>query len=151
MGDVILKRIELDDQNSLVKIQRMINNDEDLRNVFSGQRNTVSRLLNACYVAFIQQQKNTIGFVMIVDNARTRTQEVDIGILKPYRKQGYGTQALSLLKDIVIANDLVVEAQVSNTNTAAIRTVVNNGGELIRQDQEHSYFALGQTESEKKK
>jgi len=150
-NNVTLKRIGLENQESLNQILKMINSDEELRNVFAGQTNTIKRIANACYTAFIEHEKDIVGFVMLVVNERTNTIEADVGVLKKYRKLGYGTEALGILKEIVIANNLTVEAQVQNTNTAAIKSVIRSGGELVRQDEEHSYYAFGPDESEKSK
>lgn len=146
---ISLKRVQLDDSNSLTEILNLINGDEELQNVFSGQKNTMTRLLNASYVAFIQNKNQNIGFVMIVNNERTNTQEVDMGILEDFRNLGYGTKALELLKEVVEKNRIMVEVQIQNTNMLAIRTVEKNGCKLIRQTEEYNYYVFDFSEGDK--
>ena len=140
--EVSLKKIELDDSKSLNTVLNMINSDEELQSVFSVQKNTISRLLNASYVAFIQNNDQNVGFVMIVNNERTNTQEVDMGILSDFRDLGYGTKALELLKDIVEKNKIMVEIQIKSTNMPAIKTVEKNGCQLIRKTDEYNYYSF---------
>lgn len=147
--EIFLKRVELDDSNSLNTILNMINSDEELQRIFSGQENTMTRLLNASYVSFIQHSNKNIGFIMIVNNERTNTQEVDMGIMNGFRKNGYGTKALELLKEVVEKDKIMVEVQIQNTNMGAIRMVEKNGCKLIRQTDEYNYYAFDFTEENK--
>ena len=141
MGKAIaLKRIKLDDSASLNRVLKMINDDAELQSVFSGQKNTMTRLLNASYIAFIENRHQNVGFVMLVNNEKTNTQEVDMGILEGFRDLGYGTKALELLKEVVETNRIMIQVQIKNTNIPAIRTAEKNGCKLIRQNDECRYY-----------
>lgn len=138
-NNIQLERLDYKDQN---KILDLINSDSDLKKTFSGGRNTMARLLNTDYAAFIKKENKTIGFIMLVNNGKTNKYEVDIGILKAYRKKGYGSEALSLLKKIIKKNKLNIEIQIKKNNIAAIKSVLNNGFSLIRDDNMCNYYVL---------
>ena len=109
---------------------------------FAQDRGIRSRLANSCYTAIVEYDNKDIGFVMIVNNPRTNKNEVDMGILKEYRGKGYGTEALGILKDIIVANELEVEIQTKRKNVAAITSMVYNGFKLVRDDKEHYYYTI---------
>lgn len=137
--NVKLKRLEFNEET---KILDMIYQDEVLTNTFASERDMRSRLVNSCYTALIEKDRKTIGFIMIVNNPKTNINEIDMGILTGYRNQGYGTEALGILKDIIIKNGLEIEIQTKKQNISAITSIVYNGFTLIRQDQNHYYYSL---------
>ena len=79
---------------------------------------------------------------MIVHNERTGKNEIDLGILSKYRNMGYGTKALELLKNMVYLGNYNIEIQIRKKNTPAIKTVLNNGFVLCRQDKECNYYTV---------
>lgn len=137
--------------NEETKVIDIINQDEDLQNTFAQDRGIRSRLANSCYTAVIEHDNKEIGFVMIVNNPRTDKNEVDMGILKEHRGKGYGTEALGILKDIIVANELEVEIQTKRKNVAAITSMVYNGFKLVRDDREHYYYSIPEEEYRKKR
>lgn len=139
------------DYNEETKVIDIINQDEDLQNTFAQDRGIRSRLANSCYTAVIEHDNKEIGFVMIVNNPRTDKNEVDMGILKEHRGKGYGTEALGILKDIIIANELEVEIQTKRKNVAAITSMVYNGFKLVRDDREHYYYSIPEEEYKNKR
>ena len=122
----------------------MIRNDEGLQETFSGNTNTVKRVANSAYTALIKKDKTDIGFIMLVANDRTDKFEIDMGILEEFRGDGYGSQALAKLKQIIENNPekLDVEIQTSRMNEPAIRSIVKNGFKLYREDKNYYYFKL---------
>jgi len=138
--NIELERINLYDQDELNGIISLIYSDEELKDTFGGNNNTRRRLINATYAAYIKKVNEKIGFVVLVDNRGKY--EVDMGILKNYRGKGYGTEALGLLKELIVKNNLDVEVQVSNVNLSAIRTVLKNGFELTRSDEFYNYYGI---------
>lgn len=142
LNDVKLDKIALDNQEYMIQLLDMINKDEKLKKTFSGGRNTLGRILNSNYVAFIKDLDKTVGFIMITTNEKTGIKEVDMGILTDYRKSGYGTKALGLLKEIIIKEKVKVEVQIENVNIAAIQTVLKNGFTLLRRDEIYSYYTV---------
>lgn len=135
----------------LTKVIDLIYNDEDLRDTFSEEKIFRTRLLYAGYVALIQKDNKNIGFVMVVNNTKTNKNEVDMGILKEYRSKGHGKEALSLLKDIIILNDVEVEIQTKQKNIAAINSIIKNGFILVREDKEHYYYSIPKEEYKNKR
>ena len=136
MKDIKLEKLEYNNQNKVLDI---INNDENLKDTFGGDNNTISRILNASYIAIIKKEKTDIGFIMIVDN--NSTNEIDLGIINKYQNQGYGTYALSLLTDIITKEKIEVKIQVQNTNIKAIKVVLKNGFKLIEQNEKYNYYS----------
>lgn len=137
--EIYLDRLDYDRQHEILDL---IQSDATLRETFTGSRNTVSRLLNACYVAFIKLGTEDIGFVMIVNNPRNDMNEIDMGIIEKYRGKGYGTMALGILKDLIIDNGLDISIQTSKDNIAANRSILNNGFSLSRNDKDCNYYIL---------
>lgn len=138
-NDVNLYKLEGNDQ---VLILRMIEQDEDLRDTFVGGSNTQKRIINSVYSALIKHNKTTVGFIMLVNNERTNKFEIDMGILKQYRNNGFGTKALNILKDIILHNELDVEVQTEKTNKSAIQTIIKNGFILCKSDKTCNYYML---------
>lgn len=135
-------RLKVLDYSEQQKILEMINSDEALKNTFSGDRNTIGRIFNSLYTAIIKDGSKEVGFIMIVYNGRTGKNEIDLGILTKYRNMGYGTKALELLKDIIYLHSLDVEIQIQKKNKPAIKSVLNNGFVLCRQDKECNYYTI---------
>ena len=136
MKNIKLEKLEYNNQNKVLDI---INNDENLKDTFGGDTNTISRILNASYIAIIKKEKIDIGFIMIVDN--NSINEIDLGIISKYQNQGYGTYALSLLKDIITKEKIKVKIQVQNTNIPAIKSVLKNGFVLIESNEQYNYYS----------
>ena len=141
--DVYLERLEIGDEQPILD---MIQQDAILQRTFSGGRNTLTRLINSDYSAMINNGEENVGFVMLVYNGRNKNYEVDMGILTQFRRMGYGTKALELLKDVILANKIEVEIQTKKVNVAAIRSITKNGFKLHRQDEECYYFKLDEKE-----
>lgn len=137
------------DFNEEIKIIDIINQDEDLKNTFAQERIVRSRLANSCYSALIEKDGKSIGFVMIVNNPRTNINEIDMGVLKKHRGKGYGTEALGILKEIILDNSLEVEIQTKRINVAAITSIVYNGFKLIRDDKDYYYYSIPEEEYRK--
>lgn len=137
--NIYLDRLDYDRQHEILDL---IQSDATLRDTFTGERNTISRLLNACYVAYIKLGNEDIGFVMIVTNPRNYINEIDMGIIEKYRSNGYGTIALGMLKDLIIENGLEVLIQTSKENIAANKSIINNGFSLSRNDKDCNYYVL---------
>jgi len=137
--DIYLYRLEYNEQHEILNL---INKDIDLHNTFSGERNTISRILNADYIALIKKGNINIGFVMLVNNLKTNMYEIDMGILKKYRNKGYGTQVLSILKSIILKNKIKTEIQIKKTNIGAIKSVLKNGFILSKNDKNCNYYTL---------
>lgn len=137
--EIYLDRLDYDRQHEILDL---IQSDATLRETFTGSRNTVSRLLNACYVAFIKLGTEDVGFVMIVNNPRNDMNEIDMGLIEKYRGKGYGTIALGMLKDLIIDNGLDISIQTSKNNIAANRSILNNGFSLSRNDKDCNYYVL---------
>ena len=134
-----LNRLEDRDLNQILN---MINSDEGLKTTFSGGGNTVQRVLDSVYAALIKNVNTTVGFVMITENPKNGKLEIDMGVLEKYRGMGYGTKAMELLKDIILYNELKVEVQIKKTNKAAIKSVLNNGFTLCKQDKLCNYYTV---------
>lgn len=147
------KNIKLKKLNpeEVTKVIDLIYKDEDLRDTFAEEKIFRTRLLYAGYVALIQKDNKNIGFVMVVNNTKTNKNEVDMGILKEYRSKGYGKEVLSLLKDIIILNDVEVEIQTKQKNIAAINSIIKNGFILVREDKEHYYYSIQKEEYKNKR
>lgn len=141
LEEVYLERLEPGDEQPVLD---MIQQDAILQRTFNGGRNTLTRLINSDYTAMINNGEEEVGFVMLVYNGRNKNYEVDMGILTKFRRMGYGTKALELLKDIILANQLEVEIQTKKVNVAAIRSITKNGFKLCRQDDECYYFKLSE-------
>ena len=137
--EIYLDRLDYDRQHEILDL---IQSDATLRGTFTGSRNTVSRLLNACYVAFIKLGNEDVGFVMIVNNPRNGMNEIDMGIIEKHRGKGYGTVALGMLKDLIIDNGLDISIQTYKDNIAANRSILNNGFSLSRNDKDCNYYIL---------
>lgn len=137
--DINLYRLVGREENEILL---MIESDSDLRKTFKGKENTWSRIKCSEYSALIRNKKTPIGFIMIVYNGHTNKYEIDMGILKQYRNNGYGTKALDLLKDVILFNELKVEVQTKKTNKAAIQSIVKNGFVLCREDKFCNYYTL---------
>ncbi len=146
--NIRLRKLDFNEETKVIDI---INQDEDLTNTFAQDRGIRSRLANSCYTAVIEHDNKEIGFVMIVNNPRTNINEVDMGILKEHRGKGYGTEALGILKDIIVANELEVEIQTKRKNVAAITSMVYNGFKLVRDDNEHYYYSIPEEEYKSKR
>ena len=138
-NNIKLRKLDFKEETKIIDV---INQDDDLINTFSGDRGIRSRLANSCYSALIEKDGKSIGFVMIVNNHRTDINEIDMGVLKEHRGKGYGTEALGILKDIIVANGLEVEVQTKRKNIAAITSIVYNGFKLVRDDKEHYYYSI---------
>lgn len=145
---VNLKKMEFNEE---IKILDIIYQDEDLMNIYISYKNIRSRLVNSCYTALIEKDRKIIGFIMIVNNPKTDVNEIDMGILKEYRNQGYGTEALGILKDIIIQNGLDIEIEVNRQNISAITSLVYNGFSLVRQGQNYYYYSLSNNNKSKVK
>lgn len=141
-SEIFLQRIDFGDEKQVLD---MIASDEELKNTFSGGKNTISRLINSIYTALIKKEEESIGFVMLVNNPKTDVNEIDMGILEKYRSKGYGTIALKLLKEIIIQNELQVEVQIKKVNIGAIKSTLNNGFVLAKEDKDHNYYVIGET------
>lgn len=139
------------DPNSFNKILDMIKTDEGLAATFVGGNNTRSRLVSSSLTAFIQDGNKTVGFIMLVENDKTGKHEVDMGILTKYRNQGYGTEALAIVKDLIVREKVKTEIQIENTNMAMIKTALKNGFVLARQDEKCSYFVVDSKKNNSKK
>lgn len=133
----------------VTKVIDFIYKDEDLKDTFAEEKKFRPRLLYAGYVALIQKEEKDIGFVIVVNNTKTNKNEVDIGILKEYRGKGYGKEALRILKDIIILNNIEVEIQTKQKNIAAINSITKNGFILVREDKEHYYYSIPKEEYKK--
>jgi len=120
----------------------MINQDSILKETFLGERNTVSRLLYTDYAAFIKVEEQVVGFLMLVMNEKENVYEVDMGILQKYRNCGYGTEALKILKEIILIQNLDINIQVKKSNEPAKRSIQNNGFINYKIDEEHEYYKL---------
>lgn len=136
---IYLQRLEFGDETQILD---MISKDEELKDTFSGGNNTISRLMNSIYSAIIKKGNQDVGFVMIVNNEKTDTNEIDMGILKQYRSKGYGTEALRILKQIIIENELDIEIQIKKLNIGAIKSVINNGFVLTKEKEECNYYGI---------
>ena len=55
--DIYLYRLKDSQQHEVLAL---INQDSDLKNTFSGGRNTMSRIFNAGYVAFIKKKEGDL-------------------------------------------------------------------------------------------
>jgi len=146
--NVTLERLNGNDE---AKILEIINSDANLKDTFSGERNTIYRILNSSYSALIKDNDETVGFIMMVNNDKTSSQEIDMGVLSQHRNKGYGTKALGLLKEKIIEQQVKVNIQIEKMNIAAIRTVVKNGFILSREDEKYSYYTIGEENEEKKR
>lgn len=140
--NIMLKRLNFNEETQIIDV---IYHDVDLQQTFGSDKNIRSRLLNSCYAALIKKDEKTIGFIMIVNNTRTNVNEVDIGILKGYRNKGYGTAALSILKNIIINNELEVEIHAKKQNINAIKSIEKNNFVLLKKDQHYNYYTLPKT------
>jgi predicted acetyltransferase len=147
-NNIKLRKLDFKEETKIIDV---INQDDDLINTFSGDRGIRSRLANSCYSALIEKDGKSIGFVMIVNNPRTDINEIDMGVLKEHRGKGYGTEALGILKDIIVANGLEVEVQTKRKNIAAITSIVYNGFKLIRDDKDYYYYSIPEEEYIKKR
>lgn len=139
MKELRLEKIPLGEELDIINI---IKGDFNLECTFGGNDNTISRILNSKYRAYIKLGNKIIGFVMIVDNNCTQTDEVDMGLIRGYTNKGYGTRALGILKSIIIANDLNPEIQIKKINISAIECVLKNNFSLKRSDKECFYYVL---------
>ena len=119
-----------------------INQDPLLKETFLGERNTVSRLLNTDYAAFIKVKDQVVGFLMLVMNEKENVYEIDMGILQKYRNCGYGTEALKIIKDIILNNNLDICIQVKKINNPAKKSIQNNGFINFKSDENHEYYKL---------
>lgn len=137
-----IRLIQIVDQYDFNIILNMIKNDDELANTFLGEDNTVGRIVNSSFAAFIKDGNKTVGFIMLVYNEKTDIHEVDMGILTKYRNQGYGTIALGLVKDLIVREKVNAEVQIKNTNIAAIQTVIKNGFKLSKQDKMCNYYVV---------
>lgn len=136
MHNIKLEKLDYSEQHKILDI---INNDKCLKETFGGENNTISRILNSNYVAIIKKEKIDIGFIMIVDN--NSINEIDIGIISKYQNQGYGTYALSLLKELITKEKINVKIEVKITNIKAIKVVLKNGFVLIEQNEKYNYYS----------
>lgn len=138
--EINLQRLDYKEQRKVLDI---IYSDETLRETFGGNRNTLSRLSNASYVATINKDDKPVGFIMIVDNEKDKTSEIDMGILTKHRGKGYGTEALKQLKELIIKNNLEnIKIQVRKENIGAIKSVLNSGFVLLKDDEYHNYYTI---------
>lgn len=147
MEELMLERIPRGQELDIIDI---IKRDFNLERTFGGNNNTISRIMHSKYCAYIKLSNKVIGFVMIVDNDRTKTDEIDMGIIRGYTNKGYGTKALGILKKIIIANNLNPEIQVKKINISAIETVLRNDFSLIRDDEDCFYYRLKDEEFRKR-
>jgi len=131
------------------KILEMIRSDETLIDTFGTGKDRISRLLNSTYTAINKNDNNPVGFVMMTDPRQTDTHEIDIGILTKYRGQGYGSEALKLLKNIIAFNQIKTSVQVSKCNEPAIKAVTNSGFTLVNSDEKYNFYTL-ETKSTRK-
>lgn len=123
-------------------ILNMINYDPELRKTFGGEENTKSRIRCSEFSALIRDKETTVGFVMILRSNHTNKYEVDLGILEQYRKKGYATKAMELLKNVILYNDLNIEIQTKKDNVGANKSVIKNGFTLCREDKFCNYYIL---------
>lgn len=142
MEKIELDKIAYDDGYGLHKILELINSDSTLKDTFTGGMNTISRIINSSYAAYIKLNKKIIGFIMLVHNTYTNEYEVDMGILNKYQNKGYGTQALNLFKDVIVRNNVEVKIQVNKKNIPAIKSVLNNKFRLIKEDNIYNYYTI---------
>lgn len=145
MHNVNLEKVQDKDATLILD---MIRNDESLRKIFGGNLDTQTRISNASYLGLIKDLEKTVGFVMIVDNTKTNNNEIDMGILSEYQRQGYATETLRLLKELVIKQRVKVLAQIKKSNTGAIKTALKTGFKLINEDDIYNYYEI---EENKKK
>ena len=137
-SNISLQKLHNNDQ---IKIIDIIRNDELLKNTFGGTNNTISRILNSSYIGLILKDDITIGFIMLVYNGIDKTHELDIGIITDYRNQGYGTKALSIMKEIITKENAKITIQTRNENISATKIINKNNFMLIKQDKKHSYYS----------
>ena len=141
MSKITLEKINYEEENKIVDL---IYKDPTLKETFSNHKNITSRILNSIYSAFIKLENETIGFIMIVENNKTNTNELDIVILEKYTNNGYGTLALKELKNIILLNKIEIEVQVEKSNICAIKSILNNGFILIKEDKLYYYYSLSE-------
>ncbi len=146
--NIRLRRLEFNEETKVIDL---INQDEDLKNTFAEERVIRSRLVNSYFVALIEKNYKNIGFIMIINNPRTDKNEIDMGILKEYRGQGFGTEALGMLKEIILDNNLEVEIKTRRKNVAAITSIVYNGFKLVRDDDKYFYYSISEEEYRSKR
>lgn len=127
--------------NEQAKIINIIRNDALLKKTFGGTQNTISRILNSSYMGLILKDDITIGFIMLVYNAIDKTHELDIGITDEYRNHGYGTEALGIMKKIIVKEKAKITIQTKNENISATKIINKNNFMLIKQDKKHSYYS----------
>ena len=137
--NVTLKTLNIGEEQ---KILEMIRSDEILSDTFGTGIDRMYRLAETTYAAIIKDGNTPVGFIMMADPHQTDTHEIDIGILKDYQKQGYGSEALKLLKEIIINNHIKTSVQVNKCNIPAIKTVTNNGFTLVNSDENYNFYTL---------
>lgn len=135
--NVTLKRLSYNEEEKILDI---INNDEILKETFCGEHNTITRILNSSYTGLIQKNDTIIGFIMLVHNPDTNEHELDIGIKSEYRNQGYGTIALSIMKEIITKEQAKVIIQIKNENISAKKMVKKNNFNFVTKDNKYSYY-----------
>lgn len=136
--NITLQKLPYNEENTILDI---INSDYILKKTFCGMDNTISRIINSSYIGLIKKDNATIGFIMLVYNCLNKNHELDIGIISNYRYQGYGTQALGLMKEIITKEKANITIQVKNENIPATKMVENNNFTLVAHDNRFSYYS----------
>jgi len=143
MKKITLEKIKYNEENKIIDL---IYKDPVLKETFSNHKYITSRILNSIYSAFIKLENETIGFIMIVENKKENINELDIGILKKYTNNGYGTIALNKLKQIILLNKIDIEIKVKKSNISAIKSILKNNFILIKEDNLYNYYSLSEEE-----
>ena len=128
--------------NQIQNILEMIYKDETLKDTFGTGKDRISRLMNSSYAAIIKNNNTSVGFIMMTDPKGINVHEIDLGILKEYKKNGYGSEALRLLKEKIIEQQVKISIQIRKINIPAIKTVIKNGFSLYHSDKKYNYYNL---------
>lgn len=136
--NITLQRLPYNEEKAILDI---INSDYILRKTFIGMDNTISRIINSSYIGLIKKDTTTIGFIMLVYNCLNNNHELDIGIMSDYRYQGYGTKALSIMKEIITKENADIIIQVKKENVPATKMIENNNFNLVAHDNRFSYYS----------
>lgn len=144
--NITLEKLNIGEEQKILDI---IYSDENLENTFGTGNNRISRLLNSTYAAIIKNNNIPVGFIMMSIPNQTNTHEIDIGILTQYQRKGYGSEALQLLKEIIINNQIKTSIQVHKCNLPAIKMVTNTGFSLISSNENYLFYTLENKHSHK--
>lgn len=114
--------------------------DADIFKTFGGERK--DRMINASAGALIMKENTEIGFLLLIEEFGYQTYNVDIGILKKYRNQGYGKIALQLLREEMERFQLNYYIEVKADNPAANRSLLASGFSLCKIDADRNFYTL---------